>query len=450
MTLLSPVIFGSQASQYGYYHSGTVYNNNSASSYGNSLTTGDVVGIAFDADGGNLYFYKNGVVQNSGTAAFTGLTSGPYFFGGGENGATGNWNFGQRSFAHTPPSGYVSLCTTNLPNPTIADGSTAFDVALWTGNGSTQTISGLNLSPDFIWHKIRSISGGSQLYDTVRGTSKRLRSDNTDAESTLNGVTSFNSDGWTMSAGNNNNESYVSWVWDAGSSTVSNTDGSITSQVRANPTAGFSIVKYTGNGTQGASVGHGLNVVPEFVIGKRLSSNKYWAIYHKDVHPKVLYFDTSAAAQSQEQYNEARPTSSVVELGSTGGTTNTSGDDSILYCFAPVNQFSSVGSWTGNGSTDGPFVYTGHKVAWLMYKRTDSSNSWQILDTTRDPTNVNNLVLLANSSNGESTGTGNNDQFDLLSNGFKVRSSNHAGNASGGTYIYLAFAEHPFKTARAR
>jgi hypothetical protein len=224
---------------------------------------------------------------------------------------------------------------------------------------------------------------------------------------------------------------------------------SIASTVRANPSAGFSIVKYTGSGTQGATVGHGLNAVPELVIAKRLSANQYWAIYHKDVHPNVLFFSTSAAASSQEQYNEARPTSSVVEFGSNGGATNTSGDESILYCFAPVEGYSAMGSYTGNGSADGPFVYTGFRPKWLMWKvtqTTPNSQSWYVLDTARDPYNESTNRLHPNSTASDAAmGTG----FDLLSNGFKLRSSDTDLNGAY-TYIYAAFAENPFKTARAR
>jgi len=441
---------GEDANSWSYANNGNKYTNNTGSGYGYSYGSGDTIGVAFNADAGTLTFYKNGTSQGQ---AYSGLTSGPYFPAVGNDGYNYITNFGQRgSFIYTPPTGHLALCTTNLPDPTIADGSTAFDVALWTGNNSTQSLTGFNFSPDLFWSKSRSTTWNNGIHDIVRGTNKLLRADTTGAEYTASSpnesITSFNSDGVTFGADGaaatvNYSGTYVGWAWDAGTSTVSNTDGSITSSVRASQTNGISIVSFTGNNTNGATVGHGLNAVPEFAIFKDRDSTKGWAIYHKDVAPKVLDFTTAAAFTSQEQFNQTAPTSSVFTLGS-NGRTNQNGNDVIAYCFAPVDGFSSVGSWTGNGSTDGPFVYTGHKVAWLMYKRTDSSNSWQILDTTRDPANVNNLVLLANSSNAESTGTGNNDQFDLLSNGFKVRSSNHAGNASGGTYIYLAFAEHPF------
>jgi len=436
---------------YGYYGiGGNLYNNSTNSAYGAGWTTNDVIGVALDLDAGNLVFYKNGSSQ--GTAA-TGL-SGSYIFAIGfsdysSGGDPGSVNFGQRPFAYTPPTGHVSLCTQNLPDSTIADGSTAFDVALWTGNGSTQTISGLSLSPDFIWHKIRSISGGSQLYDIVRGTSKRLRSDNSDTESTLNGVTSFNSDGWTMSAGNNNNESYVSWVWDAGTSTASNTDGSITTNVRANASAGFSIISYQGNGTTGATIGHGLNSAPEWLVFKNRDDGLNWYVYHKAAgHTNYLTLDRDHGAIANNFLNNTAPTNSVITLSNTAEV-NANNQDIICYAWTSVTGYSSFGSYTGNGSADGPFVYTGFRPKFILRKQTNTTNHWHIVDTERDPENVTDSWLFPNLADAE--GSGDSDRnTDILSNGFKIRSAYSYHNTNGGTYLYLAFASHPFKTARAR
>jgi len=419
-----------------------------------SIVTGDIIGLALDLDSATktLKTYINGTLD---TTVNIVDPDGGYLFGmcgrndssfGSSANASAIANFGQRAFAKTNvPSGYKALCTANLPNPTIADGSKYFDTKLWTGNGGTQAVTGLNFSPSFVWYKSRSSGTYNHgLFDILRGPSKQLFFNNTSAEGTYSGVTSFNSDGFTLGSddgGNLSGGSYVAWAWDAGTSTVTNTDGSITSQVRANPSAGFSIVSYTGTGAN-ASFGHGLNAAPEFVILKnRDSGSTSWLIGHKDA------LVTSVSYLGGVTWNNLAPTSSVVNIGSSN-ILNTPGDSLIAYCFAPVNSYSAMGKYTGNGSADdGPFVYTGFKPAWILYKRDDASgNDWTILDSTRGPNNVIDEYLQASNSNAEATST----MFDFLSNGFKPRLTSAGHNASGGTYIYLALASHPFKTARAR
>jgi len=448
---------GETASGWAFYSaSGQKVTGDSWSSYGSGMSNGDTIGVAFDADNGTLAFYQNGSSLGN---AFTGLTSGPYFPAVSLYGTqTYHFNFGQRPFAISSiPTGYKALCTQNLDESayaSIPDGSTAFDISLWTGNSTSKTISGLNHSPDLVWIKARSFGADPELYDIVRGTGKRLFSSLSNGESTpTSNVNSFNSDGFSVTGGggvNNNNSTYVGWTWDAGTSTVSNTDGSITSSVRASQASGFSIVSWTGTGAS-ATIGHGLNAAPEVIIVKcRSHGSTDWPVYHSGLGAgNRVYLSVNASSSSGTNWNSTSPTSSVFSVGNNPDT-NGSSRTYVAYCISPVAGYSAVGSYTGNGLTDGPFVFTGFKVRWLMYKRTDAANSWQILDTARDPMNVNNLVLFADLSNSESTGTGNNDQFDMLSNGFKVRSSNFAGNASGGTYIYVAFAEHPLRTARAR
>jgi hypothetical protein len=368
-------------------------------------------------------------------------------------------NFGQRPFAYTPPTGYVSLCTTNLPEPTIADGSTAFDVALWTGNGGTQTISGLNLSPDFVWIKDRSQSSDYALFDIVRGATKRLRSNQTYAEDTNSGyLTSFNSDGFSIgshAAVNYNNAANVGWVWDAGTSTVSNTDGSITSQVRANPTAGISIVSYTGNNASSGTIGHSLNAKPGMIIVKRRGTGgNDWGVYHSALGAtkNIDLNNTGGASTTSGTWNNTEPTSSVFTVG-TFNMVNAS-DTYIAYCFAPVEGFSAMGSYVGNGSADGPFVSLSFSPALVIIKSSSVGvGSWMLYDNTRGSSNLNNKKLAANLSGAENNSNlgGTSLGLDFLSNGFKNRNDgglNH--NSSGHTYIYIAFAEHPFKTARAR
>ena len=454
---------GGQATMYAYYGvNGNKYNNGTSSSYGATYGAGDIIGIAYDADAGTITFYKNGVSQGQ---AYSSITSGSYYFAGNEfNSASGTqiWNFGQRPFAYTAPSGFKALNTANLPAPVVTKPSTVMDVKTYTGNGSTQTVSGLGFSPDFVWIKQRNNITSHCIFDAVRGTSSVLSSNNANSEDATNALSSFNSDGFGLLTPNTGsyavnalNDTYVAWTWDAGSSTVTNTQGSISSQVRANASAGFSIVTYTGNGSAGATVGHGLNVAPQLLINKRRSSTGTtadWAVWHKSVadisgSSYVLFLNTTDAALSaSNRFNSTAPTSSVFTLGNADAT-NYNGGTFVTYCFAPVAGYSSFGSYTGNGSADGPFVALSFRPRWVMVKRTDSTSQWPIVDAGRSPYNEAVLNLSANISDAEYTGYGNQD---FLSNGFKLRTSATNWNASGGTYIYAAFAESPFQYARAR
>jgi len=430
-------------------------------------TTGTVLSVAFDLDAGKVWVAKDGVWENSGNPAsgtnaqFTSIASGTYavvvtpYSNDASNYTDFSLNAGQRPFAYTAPSGFKALCTTNLPEPTIADGSTAMDVALYTGNGSTQTISGLNFSPDFIWFKARSSALSHQIFDQIRGVTKVLFSDSTAGEGTeTDRLTAFNSDGFTLgtdAAGrvNGSGTTYVAWTWDAGSSTVSNTDGSITSSVRANASAGFSIVSYTGTGSL-ATIGHGLNAAPELILVKSRTNAENWAVYSKAAGAanRLILNLTVSAASGNEYWNSTDPTSSVFTVN-TVGQANGSGQNYVAYCFAPVDGYSSFGSYTGNGSTDGTFVYTGFRPRWIMIKNSSaSSDSWVMHDTARNTYNVVDALLMPNQSTQETTST--NYHHDILSNGFKLRTALSAYNSSGATYIYAAFAEHPFATSRAR
>jgi hypothetical protein len=325
------------------------------------------------------------------------------------------------------------------------------DVALYTGNGSTQTISGLEFSPDFVWVKARNAAYSHRLWDVVRGATKGLLSDGTDAEFTeVNGLTAFNADGFSVGTGlSESAKTYVAWTWDAGSSTVTNNDGSITSSVRANPSAGFSIVGYTGNATTGATFGHGLNVPPSLVIVKNRDTATNWCVGHVSAgFTKYLELNTTIAATSASSlWNNTNPSSTVVTLGS-DTLVNQSTKNHVAYCFAPVAGYSSFGSYTGNGSADGPFVFTGFKVKFILLKQSSAAGErWYIQDVARD-INSNDAALYPNSSDAESSSTAY--AIDFLSNGFKLRNTNGSHNTSGATYIYAAFAEHPFQYARAR
>ena len=446
--------------EFTYWQNGSKTNN---VAYGATFAANDVIGVAFDADAGSLVFYKNGTSQGVNA---TGLTDTYFPFIPGYSSYTSVSNFGQRPWAQTPPTGYKALCTFNFPDPSIADGSTVFDAKLYTGNGSTQAIAGIGFSPDLVWLKSRSQTNVShQLYDVVRGASKMLQSDNTTVESTVSGVSSFDSNGFTLGSntgGNNSGSTYVAWAWDAGSSTVTNnTDGSITpTGLRANPSAGFSVVTYNGTGSN-ATFGHGLNAAPELVIVKSRSDSQNWAVYSayasgaSTPSEEYAYLNTTNSWRSTGGgafWNNTSPTSSVVHVG-TDNDTNASGKTYVAYCFAPVAGYSAFGSYSGNGSEDGAFVYTGFRPAFILTKASSSNsnnnNNWNIIDTTRDPYNEASELLAPNSSGAvlDNAHTG----IDILSNGFKLKGdSNGQSNYNGWDYIYAAFAEHPFKSARAR
>ena len=553
---------------------------------GSQFTTNDIIGIAYDADNSTVVFYRNGVAQPT----VTGVAAKEFFFAGADYNASGPglyvWNFGQRAFAH-PLSGYKSLNTANLPEPTIADGSKYFDTKLYTGNDNTQTISGMSLRPDLLWLKSRAQATNHEIFDVVRGSNKILFPNLTNAETTdSNRVTSFNSDGFGLGPNSNANVSggAVAWAWNAGSSnttiaagtvqnvtagnaysagwagstsgtwadtdswsglsTVSGTakgyfsstenlsDGSvisaangsfgagsagsngwvlrastsctlsltvypniteiavttsdsqtfanrtivatnpssgsavrvtgkcfwfsstsqmsvstmgtvnnapalpsIASTVRANPSAGFSIVSWS-SASNAVTGGHGLNAAPKIYIVKDRNNADGWVAVTTLLTNTTdyLYLNTTAAAAN---FGVAAPTSSTfIPAQSTNS-------NYIAYCFAPVEGYSAMGSYQGNGNASGPFVYTGFKIRWLMVKSSSHSGEhWLILDTARDSYNVADATIYANLSNAEAEASVLG--IDILSNGFKPRGTNAGTNASGYTYIYLAFASHPF------
>ena len=452
---------GSVANSWAYGNSGEKFNSNVNTSYGSSFTTGDVIGIAFDADAGSLFFYKNGTVQNSGTAAYTSLTSGPYFFQftARATGSANNLsvNFGQRPFAYTAPSGFKALVDTNLTAPVIAKPNEVMDVKLYTGTGSAQTISGLGFSPDLVWVKQRNGAQNNILCDVVRGANNYLVSDLTQAENTSTTITAFNSDGFSVGGGGavgGSGSTYVGWAWDAGTSTVTNTAGSITSQVRASTSSGFSVVTWTAN-NGAATIGHGLGVAPEFIIVKDRDTSTFWQVYHKSMgNTNAMSLNsTNAASAGSGNWNNTSPTSTVFSVGV---SSNYLTDKHVAYCFAPVAGYSAMGSYTGNGSADGPFVWCGFRPRYLLIKHSSSgSDPWIVRDTARDPYNSGTSAKLApnysyEENNSTYLGFDYQTLVDFTSNGFKVRSTGNFSNASGETYIYAAFAESPFAYARAR
>ena len=333
---------------------------------------------------------------------------------------------------------------------TIKKPSDYFNTKLYTGTGATQSITGVGFQPDWVWIKQRDTIRFHYIFDSIRGATKKLHSNSTDAESTLSTtLTSFDSDGYTVETDAGVNQSsgtYASWNWLASNTTASNTNGSITSTVSANTTSGFSIVSFTGNGTAGATVGHGLGKKPDIIIEKnRVTTGGYnWNVYSSALGATYIgslngtsSFTTAGATI---YWNDTEPTSNVFYLGSSGQS-NTNGAGYIAYCFTSIKGFSKFGSYTGNGSTDGTFVYTGFKPAWVMIKRTDSAQQWGIMDNKRNTFNPMNAPLFAEDFQAESSSAFNN--FDILSNGMKMKTGDQWTNASGGTYIYMAFAEEP-------
>ena len=403
-----------------FVHNGATVSNST------TFTAGDVISIALNLDDSEISYFKNNTIVGSAQPLVEGQAYFPLF-----KNSTGvanleySPNFGQKSWNYTPPTGFVALQQDNLPE-------------------TAKGISGL------VWTKNRDSTDNHQLYDSSRGKQLALTS-NTDGQETTvtDGLQKFLAGGQQIEDDvsiNTASESFVTWNWVAnGGTTASNTDGSIISTVQANTTAGFSIVQYTGTGSN-ATVGHGLSSAPEWVMCKVLNQAAVagfivgctpmgWTKY-------LQLAETTAANTLSTVWQDTAPTSSVFSLGTSGGV-NLSSKNFIAYCWHSVDGFSQFGSFVGNSSTDGPFIYTGFRPAWIMWKRTNSTNQWVIHDSTRNPFNPTNQILYANLT--QADGTGDGIVTDLLSNGFKLRSgTNGNANTSGSTYIYMAFAEHPF------
>ena len=469
-----------------------------------TYANGNVLQIALDLENNALYFGKNGTWENSATtseiaagtvtnAFASGTTLIPtgdgftYFFyfnmHGHGTAPIHIWNFGQDPsfageitagtetpsegagvFLYAPPDGFLACCTANLPEPTIGPNSATqaddyFNTVLYTGNATARSITGVGFQPDWTWIKCRSDAYRHVLTDSSRGATKSLYSNLTDAEVTdTGGLTAFNSGGFSLGATANvnaNTETFVAWNWLANGGTTTTNDasstgvGSIDSVYQANTTAGFSIVTYTGTGSAG-SIAHGLGAVPKMIITKTRSHSGDWMVYHgaNTSAPQTDFLklnETNATEDLNTVWNDTAPTSSVFTLGSNGDV-NTSGRTQVAYCFAEVEGYSKIGSYLPNANADGTFIYMGFQPAWVMIKQTNGTTNWNIYDNTRRTFNGNDLELYADLNNAEED---SGRDIDFLSNGIKLRSVNYM-NVSGGTYIYMAFAEAPFKYANAR
>jgi hypothetical protein len=368
---------------------------------------------------------------------------------------------GKGKFHYQPPTGFLALCEDNLPTPAIADPGKHFKSVLYTGKGSTgtdgsQSIRKVGFQPDLVWVKKRGTAGDHKLIDSVRGVALVLETNTTDEEGNENNnFTGFNSDGFDLGANNagawnEDGYGYVAWCWKAGGAAVSNTDGTLASQVSVNQDAGFSIVSYTANQTSGATVGHGLGKTPKMVIVKQRTGNtNNWPVYHEGAgNTKALYLDltNNQGGDFTGAWNNTSPTSSVFSLGNSVET-NRSSSPYIAYCWTEIEGFSKFGSYTGNGVVDGPFVYCGFKPAFIMFKNASAAGNWVMSDSSRDSSNPVFGYQVADGSAIEERGTA---LFDSLSNGFKIRNAWTSFNGNTNNIIFMAFAESPFQTANAK
>ena len=399
---------------------------------------------ALDLDLGYIWFGYDGTWYNSGDPAagtnptFTGVTGPVTPIMYTENGRVLLCDFGQRGYDATPPSGFNSLCSDNLPTPDILKGSDHFNAILHAGNSSTNAITGVGFQLDLLWTKDRDGANAHVLADSVRGATKQMHSNLVNVEQTdANIVASIDLDGFTLGdnstgtgATNISGNDYVDWCFKKG------------------VTSGFDIVPYVGTGAAHTE-NHSLGVVPELLIVKNRERVTDWRIYNKTLGAtKYLVLNgNNGEATSSGQWNDTAPTSSVFTVG-TASATNELDEDHIAYLFASVEGFSKVGSYPGSGTADGPFVWCGFRPALVVIKRVNSTGGWFTIDSARDIYNECDAELQLNASGAEITTATN--EIDILSNGFKLRNTGGTTNTSGGEYIFMAFAEHPFKTARAR
>lgn len=428
------------------------------------VTAGQVLQLAYDPINGRAWFGKNNVWTGAGTASdgnpsagtnptVSSLPADLFVFAAAGNNSL-DVNFGQRPFAYAPPTGFLALCQANRAEGAVRNPKLHMDVLLHTGGASSaQNVTGSQFQPDFAWIKSRSAAYSHGLFDVIRGATAYLASDLTAAESVRNGQ-AFLSNGFTVdrqsgTETNTNGVTYVDWLWKAGGAPVANNAGSISSQVSANVTAGFSIVTYTGTGAN-ATVGHGLGVAPKLVIVKRRAgATGDWCVWNQAAaltgSDKVLFLNTTdAATVSATVFNSSSPTGTVINLG-TNPAVNTSGSTYVAYCFAEIPGYSKIGSYTGNGSADGAYIDCGFKPRWVLIKSSTAATGWHIFDTTRSTYNVAALNLAPESSAAESTITG----IDFTSQGFKLRTITTDPNAAQ-TYIFMAIAEVCGKYSLAR
>lgn len=505
-------VTGTNTNRIGIINTGLVFETRTtgtatSASYGGSFTSNDVIQVFVDMDNDppRVAFGKNGSwgdgsgnwnqsnpssyremgsdfltdsTDSPGQVAFTNAS-----IGGGSD-ASGIANFGQDStfagavsagsntdangqgeFKYAVPSDALALCTANLPDPGIdpndgEDPADYFTTVLYTGDGSDgRSVTGVGFDPDWVWLKSRNLATSHLLTDRVRGAPATLFAEANFAESNSNGggfINAFVSDGFTVTSGasgdnavNDSSDTYVAWNWLAGGSASTLSDGSINVSASVSAKSGFSILTYTGNATNGATIAHGLNSRPELVIFKNRSrDSRNWQTNFIDGTARRSVYLNLTSAESTPSSQQTLPTDSLITLDA-GNDSNQSGDSILAYCFANVSGYQKIGQYTGNGDDDGPFINVGFRPAWVIVKRTDSTNNWFIFDSVREPLNESAAVfpfLRANISDAEAS----NVKFEFNSTAFKPRDASAGFNASGGTYLYLAIAEQPFKFANAR
>ena len=451
-------ISGASNPTYGFIYqaNGNARQNGTVVQTWSTFTNNDILSFTYDASIYQLKAYKNNSLVGTITLT-TPLSGDSYVPMACCLGGSFVFNFGQRPFSYTPPTGFVALNTYNLPASTIKNGAAYMAATTYTGNADFNNITNSGgFQPDFVWVKERSEVRDHILVDSVRGVSKALYSNLTNAEGSTSNFTEFLSNGFRVGysgsdadKSNKLNQTYVGWQWKAGTTSASNTNGSITSTVSVGATQGFSVVTYTHNGTNAATVGHGLGVTPSFIINKQRSAASNWRCYHVSLPAGYnIQLNLTQAQSVAGDIFQTAPTSSVF---TPGNGDSASGQTMVAYCFAAVAGYSAFGSYTGNGSADGPFIYTGFRPRLMMWKRTDATADWYMWDTTRDTYNGGGQVLWPNYNLAETNyGTGSSGLWDILSNGFKLRTNSGGMNTNGATMIYMAFAENPMKYALAR
>ncbi len=458
--------FSQDSTGYAYNTVGQKLNNGSASSYGSSLSAGDIVGVALDLDNGKIWWSVNGTFQASGdpaagtNEAYSGLsgTFAPAFavdYGVATSRLIAN--FGQTGgLTYTPPTGFSQIDSSTLPEPTIKDGSAYFQASLYTGNGTAIGSGGKSVTqdknstfqPDFVWIKERNGSADNALYDVVRGTTKDLASNNSNAETTeTEGLTAFDAAGFkvgNLAKVNTSSDTYVAWQWLAANGTSSNTVGSITSTISENTTSGLSIVTYTGDGNDNATVGHGLGITPKTVVifPRSNGDNRQVSNWETGVTAFTEDLKINAAEAANSSSSRVKGGSSTTFTLGTDPNVNGSGNTYLAYVWNEVAGFSKFATYTSNGSTNGPFVYCGFRPAVVFIRCTENGEYWHLYDSTRNTFNASNRYLFP--SLGDAEGTSGRD-IDILSNGFKLRGTDGGINsASNRKYIAMCFAENPF------
>ena len=435
----------------------------SPGAYGSALAVNEAeTGMcAVDLDNGKIWWGKEGTFFDSGdpangtNAAFTTIdtdTTWSFCFHVlNNNNLALNW--GQHGYSFTPPTGFGRLCTADLAEPEIKNPTAHHETILYTGTGNTtQAVTGLEFSPDLCWIKNRSAATDHYLVNSVRGAGKHVRTSTTSAEAnTTNRFVSLDANGFTVqhSGGGNgftngSGQNYAAWNWNGGSSTVTNNSGSLLAQVKANQTCGFSIITFDyGSGSQ--TLGHGLGKPPQWIMGKTRDNSTAWVIFHKSTGAnKWFNYNTSPANSGNAVWDNAMPTSTLINLGTGMGNQG----EAIFFAWSEIVGFSAFGQYIGNGSTNGPYVHTGFRPAWLMYKNvSQNGGEWFIRDNKRETGNPNNTTLKAQSSASETESS--LVDTDFLSNGFKLRETNEGTNNNGIQYIFMAFAQHPVKYTRA-